>query len=108
MTQDKKDTNLAILAWRNTPKEGNFYSLAQKLHSRRTWTLLPTSEQLLLPEVATNVEKNIQWRRQKAKEQYDKGAKQLPLLTKGQTVRIQPTKQGDKWKKAVVVKQVGR
>ena len=107
-TQDKKDTNLAILAWRNTPKEGNFYSPAQKLHSRRTRTLLPMSEQLLLPEVATNVERNIQWRRQKAKEQYDKGAKQLPLLTKAQTVRIQPTKQGDKWKKAVVVKQVGR
>ena len=29
MIQDKKTTNLAILAWRNTPKKGDFYSLAQ-------------------------------------------------------------------------------
>ena len=61
-TQDKKDINLAILEWRNTPTEGGCYSPAQKLQSRRTRTLLPTAEQLLYPEIATNVVGGIQHR----------------------------------------------
>ena len=107
MLQDKKDINLTILEWRNTPTEGGCHSPAQKLHSRRTRTLLPICNQLLLPEVATNVEENIRCRRQKAKQQYDKGAKQLPLLTVGQTIRVQPVVCGDKWKKATVLKKDG-
>ena len=70
-------------------------------------TLLPTADQLLLPEVATNVEKDIQHRRQRAKQQYDKGAKQLPPLIVGQTIRLQPVGNGEKWKKATVLKKVG-
>ena len=107
--QDKQDIALTILAWRNTPTEGGGgYSPAQKLHSRRTRTILPTSDQLLQPEVPINVQYDIQLRRQKAKQQYDKGAKQLPLLTIGQAVRIQPLSRGNKWEKATVLKQVGK
>ena len=51
-TQDKKDINLTILEWRNTPTEGGPYSPVQKLQSRRTHTLLPTSKQLLDPDFA--------------------------------------------------------
>ena len=38
-------------------------------------------------------------RRQRAKWQYDKAAKQLPELVVGQTVRLQPTMPGALWEK---------
>ena len=75
---DKKDLQLATLDWRNTPTEGSNVSPIQKLQSRRTRTLLPTPEVLLQPEVASNVTGDI--KRQKAKWQHDKAAKQLPEL----------------------------
>ena len=106
-TQDKNDINLAILEWRNTPTEGGCYRPAQKLQSRRTRTLLPTAEQLLYPEIATNIVEGIQHRREAAKQQYDRAAKQLPPLASGQIVRVQPVKHGEKWKKATVLKKVG-
>ena len=89
--KDKKDIQLAILNWRNTPTEGSHSSPIQKLQSRRTRTLLPTPEVLLQPEVVTNVTEDIKLKRQKAKLQYDKTAEELPELAIGQTVRMQPT-----------------
>jgi len=41
-----------------------------------------------------------------AKQQYDRTAKRLPALAVGQTVRIQPVKHQEKWKKATIVKKV--
>ena len=55
VSKDHTDMYVAALAWRNTPTEGVLHSPAQKLHSRRTRTLLPTAPKLLLPEVATEV-----------------------------------------------------
>ena len=49
----------------------------------------------------------IQHRRKAAKQQYDRGAKQLPPLVSEQIVRVQPVKYGEKWKKATVIKKVG-
>ena len=88
--KDDNDPFLAILNWRNTPTESSEYSPSQKLHSRRTWTLLPTTETLLYPAVARNVEDEIKQRRQTAKFWYDKAAKFLPELQIGQGVRMQP------------------
>ena len=47
--KDGRDPWLAILDHRNTPSEGMKSSPAQRLMSRRTRTLLPTSEKLLKP-----------------------------------------------------------
>ena len=76
----------------------------QKLQSR-TRTLLPTSKQLLDPEIATNV--GVRLRKKAAKQQHDRGAKQLPPLSSGQIVQVQPINHGEKWKKATILKQVG-
>ena len=92
VTQDNMDINLAMLAWRNTPTEGSLYSPVQKLQSRRTRTQLPTSSKLLRPEVPKGIVGEIQRRKDKAKQQYDKTAKELPELGEGESVRIQPTK----------------
>ena len=55
-----QDVHLAILNWRNTPSEGNNLSLVQKLHFRRTRTLLPTTSGLLHPRVPTNITEDIE------------------------------------------------
>ena len=70
--KDHGDLQLAILDWRNTPTDSSNKSPAQKLHSRRTRTLLPTAESLLLPEVPSNIQEVIELKRQKAKFYYDR------------------------------------
>ena len=105
--KDHRDVQLAILDWRNTPTESSNVSPSQKFHSRRTRTLLPTAEPLLMPEVPNNVQEAIELRRQKAKFYYDKGAKTLPNLTIGQPVRIQPLSKDGSWKKATTVNVLG-
>ena len=79
----------------------------QKLLSRRTRTLLPTSEVLLLPTVAMNVVDEIELKRQKAKVHYDRGAKPLPDLQIGQTVNLQPPDRRNTWKTATTVSRLG-
>ena len=50
--------------------------------------------------------KKIQCRRQKAKQQYDRTAKELPALAVGQTVRIQLVKRQEQWRMGKVIKKV--
>ena len=86
-----QDVWKAILDWRNTPTENMKSSPAQRLMSRRTCTLLPTANQLLMPKVVDNVPDKLAQRRQKAKYYYDRGSKKLPELQIGETVRIKPS-----------------
>ena len=104
VTKDNRD--IKILSWRNTPTVAGHYSPVQKLHSRRTHTQLPTASKLLKLIVASGVVDEIQHRRQQAKIQYDRTAKELPTLTVGRTVCMQPVKHMDQWKKATVIKKV--
>lgn len=86
-----QDVWKAILDWRNTPTENMASSPAQRLMSRRTRTLLPTANQLLMPQVVENVPGKIEQRRQKAKQYYDRGSKELPQLKIGEQVRVKPS-----------------
>ena len=104
---DNTDIQLAILNWRNTPTESSLYSPSQKLHSRRTRKMIPTTKELLQPEVAKNVVEEIRTRRQHTKLYYDRTAKALPELVVGQGVRIQPLDSGGQWRRASVIKKVG-
>ena len=72
VAQDNMDINLAMLAWRNTVTEISIYCPVQKLQSRRTRIQLPTSSQLLKPEVAKGIVEEIQHQKDGAKQQYDK------------------------------------
>ena len=103
------DPYLALLAHRNTPQEGFGTSPAQRLLSRRTKTNLPTSSNLLKPNVAEGtLEKDKLWKL-KQKFYYDRSAKDLPGLQKDDVVRMQPFRLNEKtWKKAKVVKPLGR
>ncbi len=92
--ESKQDPYLAMLNHRNTPRDG-VGSPAQRLFGRRTCTRLPTGDTLLEPVTKStlDVSSRLMADRLKAKSYYDKGAKPLPELNPGDTVRVQ-TQQG--------------
>ena len=92
------DPNLAILDYRNTPTQGMTSSPAQRLMGRRTKTLLPTTQSLLLPKnIHLESEKReLRQRQQVQAEYYNRTAKDLPSLSEGDVVRMKPFKLGEK------------
>ena len=57
--KDKRDPYLALLDYRNTPRDKELGSPVQRLMGRRTKTTLPTSETLLKPKLVKNVRSNL-------------------------------------------------
>ena len=104
--RDGSDVHMALLEWRNTP-DLNGTSPAQKLFSRRTRTVMPTAQQLLMPKVIGDVSENIKLKRQKSKLQFDKSAKLLPELNIGDPIRLQPQNPKMPWSKGSCVAKVG-
>ena len=78
-------------------------SQAQRLFSRRTKTLLPTTTTLLQPAVISGQIQKIQKTKEKQATAYNRAAKPLQSLSLDETVRIQPIKtESCKWEKATV------
>ena len=98
------DPYLAMLDFRNTPTQGMNTSPVQRLFSRRTKTLLPTSHPLLEPQTTMD---SIEQNKTRQKVYYDKSAKPLTTLREGDTVRITPLGYEKEWKRATVTKQSG-
>jgi hypothetical protein len=99
----KHDPYLALLDFRNTPTQGMDSSPAQRLMSRRTKTLLPTSGNLLKPRVPAQVSQQIKANKDRMAKYYNRVAKDLPPLSIGDTVRIQPSRSHDhEWTKGTV------
>ena len=104
----KTDPLLALLDMRNTPTQGMTTSPVQRLFSRRTRTLLPTSPNLLQPAIVSTTERNRQVDNQVRQQfYYDRNATGMDELVEGDVVRIQPSGTERTWKKAVVQRQVG-
>ena len=78
-------------------------SPVQMLFDCRTKTLLPTTEQLLKPQIPAGIEQKQQTAKAKQAKPYNRTARDLSELLPGQTVHIQSFKSGE-WKKAVVSK----
>ena len=95
MTRKNPGYSVALLDYRKTPTEGVSASLAQRLMSRRTSTLLPTAASLLRPTVNHNY--SLQLKRQKAKFFHDKHVRQLPELENGQKLRVAPLRKNQTW-----------
>ena len=100
------DPYLAILDHRNTPTKGMDTSPVQRLMQRRTKTRLPTTKQLLKPKINTQVMQQHHNRQQEQAKYYNRNAKDLPRLKRGDVVRIQPAKYKKIWQKAVVEREV--
>lgn len=100
-----QDPYLALLDHHNTPSQGLITSPAQRLLSRRTRTLLPTTETLLEPEVTNNKQGLIN-NRQRQEKYYNRTAKDLDSFKPGDSVRVQPFEPCKTWKTARVIRPV--
>ena len=96
---------MAILDQRNTPTQGMMHSLAQRMMSRRTRTLLPTRCNLLKQEIIDpiHVKAEIKKKQETQRAYFDRSAKDLAPLEEGDVLRMQPFIKGKKsWDKAPV------
>jgi len=99
------DAFLALLDHRNTPPVVIQISPVQRLLNRRTRSLLPMSAGLLKPTVADEdtTHTKLRLRQQQQARYYNRGARDLDPLEKGDAVRVQPWQVGKKeWQKGVV------
>lgn len=96
----RQDPYLAILDHHNTPTQGMNTSPAQRLLSRRTRTLLPTS--LLKHEVRDTTQQLIN-RQEKQAKYYNRTATDIVMLKWGDRVKVQPFEPHPAWRKATVV-----
>ena len=98
------DAFLALLDHRNTPLAGIQISPAQRLLNKRTRSLLPMSAALLKLYVADEdtTHTKLCLRQQQQTRYYNRGARHLDPLEKGDAVRVQPWQVGKKeWQKGV-------
>ena len=72
------DFQLALLDRRNTPTEGMKSSPAQRMFGRRTRTLLPTSKELLEPQLAKDVRERKLQRKEVQTCYFNRNVKELP------------------------------
>ena len=101
--EDRKDPYIAILEFRNTPRNKNLGSPVQRLMGLRTKTLIPTNKKLLQPQVInpSKVQSELQTEKNKQKGYYDRNAKTLKPILPGQNIRYH-TDCG--WNEATVTK----
>ena len=79
----------ALLDWRNTPTEGVGTSPAQRFLGRRCKTLLPLTHSQLQPHYPTAEDAQaIQHRKWKQSQYYNRHGRDLPAISKGETVRM--------------------
>uniref|UniRef100_A0A3P9K7U7 Gypsy retrotransposon integrase-like protein 1 n=1 Tax=Oryzias latipes TaxID=8090 RepID=A0A3P9K7U7_ORYLA len=95
------DPYLALLDHRNTPSQGLYSSPAQRLLSRRTWTLLPVKPSLLKPKVPQAKEALLNNQHRQCA-YYNRSARDLSPLKVGDAVRVQPFQPHNKWRRGLV------
>ena len=88
------DPYLAFLDCRNTPTQAMTTSPAQRLMGRRTKTLIPTTQNFLMPKTnPPRVEKSqLKERPQVQGKYYNRTTKELSTLSEGDVVRMKPFK----------------
>lgn len=106
VSEENGDFHLALLDLRNTPRNENLGSPAQRFLSRRTKTLMPTSVAALQPKIVDPgvVQEELLEKRLKQKMYYDKNVRQLPKIETGDAVRIS-TQNG--WQPAEYISEQG-
>ena len=85
---DGQDPLLALLDWWNTPTEGIGTSPVQRLMGRRTRTLLPTHENLLIHPSHKGTAAKLADRKSRQVRQYNKKCRPLEPVKCGRTIRM--------------------
>ena len=93
------DPYIGLLEYRNTPVTGMTYSPSQLLMSRTTKTKIPVAQELLEPQLATEVKQQLEACQQHQAHYYNQGAKPLTALEPHAVVRL---RQGKTWTPAIV------
>ena len=103
MLRRASDPWLALLEYRNTPTEGMKSTPIERLTGKHTRSVLPQRA-----SHGTESDGEDRSRRQRAiQSNYDKGAKDLPLLKTGTPVLVQDfTSRKNKWKEGKVIDQL--
>jgi hypothetical protein len=83
------DPYIALMQYRNTPLAVLNLSPAQLLMNRALRTKLPVTSTSLQPKVAGEARERLQLRQNRMKTAYDRHAKPLPMLGRGDVVRLQ-------------------
>ena len=101
---DGQDPYLGILEHHVTDLDCQF-SPSQILMGRQLRSILPTTQEALIPKTPDLdlLRTRIRSKKQKSKANYDKSAKPLPLLKIGDTVRIQ--NKNKTWQPAIVAEK---
>lgn len=86
--KDKADAYLALLPYRNTPTQGLDTSPAQRLMSLSTKTLLPTTANLLRPQITEDLHEKLLFNKERQAKYYNRGAWALARLNPSDTLRM--------------------
>ena len=102
---DGTDASLAIIEDRNTPHQGMDSSPVQHLMNSSTRSLLPMRNDNLITRLTTIHDDRQQMRicQKQQADYYDKHAREVSKLNKGDIVKNKPQKLGEKkWKEGVI------
>ncbi|XP_049275894.1 uncharacterized protein LOC125760177 [Rhipicephalus sanguineus] len=104
-SRSRVDFYMALLEWRNIPRDDVLRSPVQRLMGRQTRTLLPVPTSHLEPEAVPSkaVHSRLQEIRQSQKVYYNRGTNDLPPLSPGQPVSTYDTLQRT-WSPAVLLR----
>lgn len=102
---DGSDIQLALLHYRNTPRDGELQSSNQRLTGRLLRTNIPTTDHVLKPRIVEGVAENLKQRRQRQKQYADKGATKPAEYEEGDPVTVQNIK-SRLWEKGRVEKKL--
>lgn len=94
------DFRLAFLEYLNTPLDNTLASPTELLNSRKLRSILPCSPVLLKPKIQKQVKQKLEIKRAVQKKYYDKNARDLKELTKGQKVKAWIN---EKWESGTVL-----
>lgn len=87
MIEEKKDLNLGLLIYRNTPVSSEGKTPAELLYNRKVKNVIPNSRMEVKQK--DDFRNELLWRQEKQKNYFDKHSKQLPVLKRGEVVKIQ-------------------
>lgn len=97
---DNTDVKLALLTYRNTPRNNCLDSPSQRLMSRTTRSLIPTHVNNFKPRIVDNVHEELKDLRNKQKQYHDRNVRPAKELSVGDKIRLK--KNSHEWVGATI------
>lgn len=101
MIEERKDINLGLLIYRNTPVSNDGKTPAELLYNRKVKNVIPNCR--VYVEQKDDFRNELVRRQEIQKNYFDKHSKQLPVLEKGEVVKIQNENNQKPHKSGIVI-----